>query len=212
MVVRRLRAWGGNPRWLNRTHPSRCKPPSLLGTRNRVFAHAKNALGEGSGESDKLDRIRAIQAEGLKVHYELLRLGLSEHEAFEVECAGIQLLDPAEALPGESELVSAIDDSHVSERAISALPAVGARAPRPAPGTPRSTCSDGPSGPPTSGASPKVQGVHRSGSTPASQPAASAHVDAGRQPSLTREHGSGSAFGLCLAGHRPLDTTHRLQL
>lgn len=62
------------------------------GIGNRVFAHARDALGVGGKDSDKLDRIRAVHAVGLPVRYELLRFGLSEREAFEVECAAIQLL------------------------------------------------------------------------------------------------------------------------
>lgn len=62
------------------------------GKGNRVFAHAEAALDEQVVNA-KLDRIRAIRAEGHQVRYELLRFGLSDIAAFAVEAAAIQLLD-----------------------------------------------------------------------------------------------------------------------
>ncbi len=62
------------------------------GTGNRIFAHARAAL-DRSQASDKLDRIREIHESGLAVRYELLRFGLTEQTAFEVEAAAMQLLD-----------------------------------------------------------------------------------------------------------------------
>ena len=61
------------------------------GTGNRVFAHAQDAL-DSTQASDKLERIREIHASGLRVSYELLRFGLNEKAAYEVEAAAIQLL------------------------------------------------------------------------------------------------------------------------
>jgi hypothetical protein len=64
------------------------------GTGNRVFAHAKAALEvEDQRPSDKLDRIRAIHHDGLSVRYELLRFGLTDKVAFEIEAAAMQLLN-----------------------------------------------------------------------------------------------------------------------
>lgn len=56
------------------------------GKGNRVFAHAADAL-ESQRSTDKLDRIRAIRDAGQEVDYEIVRHGLEENEAFEVESA-----------------------------------------------------------------------------------------------------------------------------
>ena len=61
------------------------------GKGNRVFAHAHDALGEELA-SDKLDGIRAIRASGHDVGHRLLRFGMTEKAAFDVEAAAIQLL------------------------------------------------------------------------------------------------------------------------
>jgi len=60
------------------------------GTGNRIFAHARDAI-ENPRETDKLQRIRDIKAEGREVKYEILRHGLTEKEAIEVEAAIIDL-------------------------------------------------------------------------------------------------------------------------
>lgn len=54
------------------------------GTGNRVFAHVEESL-EQAEPCDKLDRIRAIHAAGKEVAYEIVRHGLTEDQAFEVE-------------------------------------------------------------------------------------------------------------------------------
>lgn len=56
------------------------------GIGNRVFAHANAAISSPT-PGEKLDRIREIQANGLSVEHEILRHGLTEKEAFEVEAA-----------------------------------------------------------------------------------------------------------------------------
>ncbi|OQA44659.1 MAG: hypothetical protein BWY52_01557 [Chloroflexi bacterium ADurb.Bin325] len=61
------------------------------GTGNRIFAHLNAALTMPTA-SDKLDRIRGIQAKGLTVEHVVLRHGLSEKEAFEVEAALIDFI------------------------------------------------------------------------------------------------------------------------
>jgi uncharacterized protein len=61
------------------------------GIGDRVFHHAIAAIME-STPSEKLDRIRAIRAQGLEVNYFMLRHGLEENEAFEVEAALIDFL------------------------------------------------------------------------------------------------------------------------
>lgn len=56
------------------------------GTGNRIFAHLNQALTSPEA-SDKLDKIREIQAKGLEVNHVVLRHGLTEKEAFEVEAS-----------------------------------------------------------------------------------------------------------------------------
>ena len=58
------------------------------GKGNRVFDHVACALTEVT-ESDKLDRIRAIVKSGNSVEHFVLRHGLTEDNAFEVEAAVI---------------------------------------------------------------------------------------------------------------------------
>lgn len=78
------------------------------GVGNRVFAHAADAI-EGSRDSDKLGRIRDIHAAGHRVRHELLRFGLTERTAFEVEAAAIELL-------GLTELANVVSGHNTSER------------------------------------------------------------------------------------------------
>lgn len=61
------------------------------GTGNRVFAHVNEAI-ENSAESDKLDKIRQIRTFGQDVKYEIIRHGMTEEKAFEVEAALIDYI------------------------------------------------------------------------------------------------------------------------
>lgn len=61
------------------------------GTGNRVFNHVDCALTMPHS-SDKLDQIRDIHKAGLEVGHFILRHGLSEEQAFEIESACIDLL------------------------------------------------------------------------------------------------------------------------
>lgn len=61
------------------------------GLRNRVFNHVEDAL-ERPEATDKLDRIREIHKTGAEVRYEIIRHGLDENTAFEVEGALIDVL------------------------------------------------------------------------------------------------------------------------
>ena len=61
------------------------------GTGNRVFSHITEAI-ENPVESDKLDKIRQIRAAGQDVEHEIIRHGMSEEEAFEVESALIDFI------------------------------------------------------------------------------------------------------------------------
>jgi hypothetical protein len=61
------------------------------GLGDRVFDHAKAAIKDSYKQNLKLDIIRKLLKSGLKPDYEILRHGLSENEAFEVEAAAIDL-------------------------------------------------------------------------------------------------------------------------
>jgi hypothetical protein len=58
------------------------------GVGNRVFHHVTEAL-EGAGTTEKLGRIREIEIAGYEVEHFILRHGLSEAMAFEIEAAFI---------------------------------------------------------------------------------------------------------------------------
>jgi uncharacterized protein len=62
------------------------------GTENRIFAHINSAIASPL-ESDKLARIRSIQSQGFEVQHYIIRHGLTEKEAFEVEAALIDYID-----------------------------------------------------------------------------------------------------------------------
>lgn len=64
------------------------------GRGSRAYAHSLEALGEpGADEGNlKLETIRAIHAAGQEVRLEILRHGMTEDQAFQVESAGIDLL------------------------------------------------------------------------------------------------------------------------
>ena len=62
------------------------------GNGNRVFAHVRQTI-DNPLANDKLERIGEIQAKGLEVKHEILRHGLTEKEAFEVEAAVIDFIN-----------------------------------------------------------------------------------------------------------------------
>lgn len=62
------------------------------GTGNRIFDHINSAISSPL-ESDKLGQIRLIQSENLQVNHSIIRHGLTEKEAFEVEAALIDFID-----------------------------------------------------------------------------------------------------------------------
>jgi hypothetical protein len=72
------------------------------GVGNRVFHHVGESL-EHELPSDKLDRIRSIHTAGLEVDHRIIRHGLNEDEAFEVEAALIDFV----GLQGLTNLVYA---------------------------------------------------------------------------------------------------------
>lgn len=61
------------------------------GCGNRIFEHIACAL-DNPAESEKLDRIRAIQNSNNSVQHFILRHGLSESTAFEIEAAVIDFI------------------------------------------------------------------------------------------------------------------------
>lgn len=64
------------------------------GNGNRVFAHVNAAINSPK-ETDKLERIRKIRKSGRDVQYDILRHGLTEKEAFEVEASMIDYINPS---------------------------------------------------------------------------------------------------------------------
>ena len=61
------------------------------GKENRVFEHARSSI-KNELNSDKLDKIREIRSNGLKVKHIIIRHGLSEDEAFKVESSLIDFM------------------------------------------------------------------------------------------------------------------------
>jgi hypothetical protein len=61
------------------------------GSGNRVFAHAEGSL-KSDLESDKFEVIKSIMDKNLEVQHYILRYGLTEKEAFEVEAALIDFI------------------------------------------------------------------------------------------------------------------------
>lgn len=87
------------------------------GVENRVFAHVKDALaGKEVGKevevSQKFELIREIDKEGLKVKHYILRHGLSEEVALEVEAALIDCL-------GLDQLANEVKGHHCERGKIS---------------------------------------------------------------------------------------------
>lgn len=62
------------------------------GKNNRVFQHVHGAINDAT-ESEKLNLIRDIHATGFEVEHYILRHGLDEKMALEIESACIDLLD-----------------------------------------------------------------------------------------------------------------------
>lgn len=61
------------------------------GTGNRVFTHANEAI-EKPDASDKLEQLRQLHAWGQDVRYEIIRHGMTEEQAYEVESALIDFI------------------------------------------------------------------------------------------------------------------------
>lgn len=82
------------------------------GTRNRVFDHKSDALGT-EDITLKLDTIREIQESGFEVKHIIIRHGLSEDEAFEVEAS---LIDFGNYLG--YGLSNVVDGHHVGSKGL----------------------------------------------------------------------------------------------
>ena len=89
------------------------------GTGNRIFAHLRAALVRPD-QTDKLETIRAIQRDGLAPEHLILRHGLTEKEALEVEAAVIDYI-------GLSELTNAVHGYGADARGRMTIPEVIAR-------------------------------------------------------------------------------------
>ena len=83
---------------------------------NRVFSHVNEAI-EKPRDNDKLDKIRAIRAHGGDVSYEIIRHGLSETEAFEVESALIDFI-------GLDELTNVVAGHNMDSRGRMSVPEI----------------------------------------------------------------------------------------
>lgn len=81
------------------------------GKGNRINQHLLGALDKKNKEKDTNKRIREIQNENLKVKTTILRYGLSEKEALEVESAIIDLL-------GKENLTNIVKGYHSEDRGI----------------------------------------------------------------------------------------------
>lgn len=86
------------------------------GCGNRVFAHASDALNEEL-QSLKLDTIRAIKRDGLRVEYYILRHNMTENEAFLVESTLIDVLTYS-TFNLESTLTNVVSGHHQWDEGI----------------------------------------------------------------------------------------------
>ncbi len=94
-------------------HPQNNTPFYIgKGIGNRVFNHKKSAL-KSDDTSLKLDTIRSIVNNGLEVQHLILRHGLTEKEAFEVEAA---LIDFGNYLG--HDLSNLVDGHHAADRGL----------------------------------------------------------------------------------------------
>jgi len=81
------------------------------GKGNRINHHLLGALDKKNKEKDTIKRIREIQNENLKIKTTILRHGLSEKEALEVESAAIDLLE-------KENLTNIVKGYHSEDRGI----------------------------------------------------------------------------------------------
>jgi hypothetical protein len=84
------------------------------GCGQRINHHLLGALEENTIETEKIKTIRSIQKSGEEVGLTILRHGLTEKEAFEIECAVIDYL-------GIENLTNLVSGHYSAERGIMSL-------------------------------------------------------------------------------------------
>jgi hypothetical protein len=84
------------------------------GCGQRINHHLLGALEENTVETEKIKTIRSIQKSGEEVGLTILRHGLTEKEAFEIECAVIDYL-------GIENLTNLVSGHYSAERGIMSL-------------------------------------------------------------------------------------------
>ena len=84
------------------------------GCGNRINHHLLGALEINKNEKEKIRTIRDIQSNGLNVGIVILRHGLTEKEAFEVESAMIDFL-------GKENLTNLVSGHHAADRGLMKL-------------------------------------------------------------------------------------------
>jgi hypothetical protein len=84
------------------------------GKGNRINQHLLGALDNKTNETEKIKKIRDIQRIGLEVKHFVLRHELTEKEAFEVECAVIDVL-------GKDNLTNIVNGHDSTNRGIMKL-------------------------------------------------------------------------------------------
>ncbi|MCX6824579.1 MAG: hypothetical protein NT085_05695 [candidate division SR1 bacterium] len=88
------------------------------GLGNRVFQHAIAAINSDD-DSDKLDRIRDILYKGKKIEYYIIRHGLSEDTAHEIEATLIDIFQGKQIL--KSDITNKISGFHSYKRGIMSI-------------------------------------------------------------------------------------------
>ena len=86
------------------------------GNNNRVFQHVHGAINDAT-ESEKLNLIRDIHTAGLEVEHYILRHGLDEKLALEIESACIDLLD-LDAMVSEAKTTNQVKGHNSWERGL----------------------------------------------------------------------------------------------
>lgn len=81
---------------------------------NRINHHLIGALEENLDEKEKVKTIRSIQSLGLEVGLVILRHGLTEKEAYEIECAMIDFI-------GVKHLTNLVKGHHSFDKGVMSL-------------------------------------------------------------------------------------------
>jgi hypothetical protein len=86
------------------------------GNNNRVFQHVRGSIHDAT-ETEKLNLIRDIHSAGLEVEHYILRHGLDEKMALEIESACIDLLD-LDAMESEVKTTNRVKGHNSWERGL----------------------------------------------------------------------------------------------